>query len=288
MQEDASQTKTIKRKRTTPCWSIWKQRPNCHLADAVAISLNLHPSALASLKKKKSPRYMNYLARLKTASLSTGPNGPINEVPNHPESGEDPYYRIVALASFVDFATKQETWREKLPQEFLLLGSKQTAENNEQTLPTRLIVDDLTQQNILPPADDSEIAVDDSTTRLSVDSGTAIKDTNGRTNRGDSSILATNQIDKELTTEADSSNQVTVTLPHTTKMLEAFFQVMREQWADSDRPPPQWMIAHEIDKALGFNPQKNGDASRNGQVLSTIMRPDHLREGDRRATKKGL
>lgn len=45
----------------------------------------------------------------------------IKEIPNHPESGDDPYYRVVSLASFIAFAMNQESWQANLRPAFLAL-----------------------------------------------------------------------------------------------------------------------------------------------------------------------
>ena len=86
-----------------------------------------------------------------------------------------------------------------------------------------------------------------------------------------------------------SSPVVQVTLPHMTEGLKKFFQVMRDSWGNYDpsRPPKQINIAHEIDNALGWKSQKGGSASRNGQALASLIRPDELRELDKRVAKRG-
>jgi len=99
------------------------------------------------------------------------------------------------------------------------------------------------------------------------------------------------------TPETDSAQDVVtlsipvvqVTLPHMTEGLKKFFQVMRDSWGNYDpsRPPKQINIAHEIDNALGWKSQKGGSASRNGQALASLIRPDELRELDKRVAKRG-
>lgn len=69
---------------------------------------------------------------------------------------------------------------------------------------------------------------------------------------------------------------VVVTLPHMTKALEAVFKIMRDNWTDADpmRLPKQVNIAHEIDTAIGWKPQKDGKPSRNAETIARLIRPD--------------
>lgn len=234
METDATEVKAkpSKPRLRTPHWDTWRKRPFCHLSDAVAISFNLSPWVIKALKKKNSPRYKNYLSRLKTASLATSPDGgetseTIKEIKDHPERGDDPYDRIISLASFVAFVRNQESWRDKLPIEFIQLDEVQHHER------TRTSVD---------------------TTRTAV-------------------------------MAESSSSQTSVILPHMTDTLKAVFEVMRNNWSDYNpaRLPKQMDLAHQIDKALGWKSQKNGDASRNAQVFAAAIRPDALKNADRRA-----
>ena len=131
METDATEVKVkpSKPRQRTPHWDTWKKRPECPLSDAVAISFNLSPWAIKALKKKNPPRYRNYLSRLKTASLATSPEGgttkgTIKEIKDRAKRSDDPYDRIVSLASFVAFVRCQASWRDKLPEEFLRLGGE--------------------------------------------------------------------------------------------------------------------------------------------------------------------
>lgn len=75
-----------------------------------------------------------------------------------------------------------------------------------------------------------------------------------------------------------------VELPHMTKTLDVLFEVMRQNWSEYDpqRQPKQTNIAAELDRLLGWKPQKNGEPSRNAQALATAIRPDDLKESDAR------
>jgi len=83
-------------------------------------------------------------------------------------------------------------------------------------------------------------------------------------------------------------NGVQVTLPHMTERLEKLFQVMRDAWGeyDPERPAKQTNIADDIDKAFGWKKQRGGDASRNGQALAALIRPDEQRKVDKRVAKR--
>lgn len=86
---------------------------------------------------------------------------------------------------------------------------------------------------------------------------------------------------------ADTPKGVTVNIPHLTKQLEGLFKIMRANWTDYDpkNPPKQVNIAEEIDKELGWQTCSDGRPSRNATVLATLIRPDHLKEVDRRNKK---
>ncbi len=131
-----NETAPKKQRRKTPDWTVWHQRPYCHLADAVALSMNIHPRALISLKNKVPRRHSAYLTRLKTASLSTSPMGPILEIENHPDAGKDTYHRVISLHSFVQFAKNQAKWLNGLPEEFLALGVTHGDNLSDKTIST--------------------------------------------------------------------------------------------------------------------------------------------------------
>jgi hypothetical protein len=81
---------------------------------------------------------------------------------------------------------------------------------------------------------------------------------------------------------------VTIPLPHTTKDLDAIFQVMREFWGtyDPKNPPKQTAIASALDKALGWKPDREDRPSRNGQAVASLLRPDELKDADSRTRKR--
>lgn len=234
MEQNTIDDKASKKIKIRPYWGTWKRRPNCHLCDAVALSLNINPDALNFVEQNNPKIYQAYISRLETASLATYDGGQIKEIPNHPESGDDPYERVVSLASFVDFAINQSSWQTRLTEQFLLLGNNQHLQ------------------------------------------------------QGDSPA----EPDKDVVSTDNTSGQVTVTLPHMTKLLAALFQVMRDQWSDykpdseKSYKPKQTTVAEAIDKALGYNPQSTGNPSRNGQVLATLIRHDSLRDEDHRTKAK--
>jgi hypothetical protein len=91
----------------------------------------------------------------------------------------------------------------------------------------------------------------------------------------------------ESTRPARPAGLVTISLPHTTKRLEALFEIIREYWADFDprNPPKQTSIVVAIDNAMDWNPQ-GGKGSRVGQALANMIRPDWLAEKDKRARRK--
>lgn len=112
--------------RMMPNWTIWHQRPKCQLGKAVALSLNINPSALSWLKENDKRKYGIYISRLTTSSLEAYQGGRIEIFQDHPDDKKTSKTRIVSLASFVSFAMKQDTWLEKLPAEFIML--KESAE----------------------------------------------------------------------------------------------------------------------------------------------------------------
>jgi hypothetical protein len=74
--------------------------------------------------------------------------------------------------------------------------------------------------------------------------------------------------------------EVTVTIPHMTKALEAVFAIMRENWTNPDpkRLPKQINIAREIDAALGLGKKgdPNSEPSRDAKTLAKIIKPDTI------------
>lgn len=84
----------------------------------------------------------------------------------------------------------------------------------------------------------------------------------------------------QATQEEGNPQGVAVTLPHMNKALEKVFQIMWDNWRNTDprRMPKQVNIAREIDKAMGWSPYGNpeGDPSRCGKSLAKIIKPDGL------------
>lgn len=72
------------------------------------------------------------------------------------------------------------------------------------------------------------------------------------------------------------SGNVTVVLPYTTKKLDLLFQIMREEWATYDprNPPKSKYVAQKIDERLGYKTSSDGKASRAGDALAAVIRPD--------------
>lgn len=82
--------------------------------------------------------------------------------------------------------------------------------------------------------------------------------------------------------------QVSVLLPHMTTTLEAVFRIMREYWTKYDprHPPKQSVIASDIDQALGWKAQRNGEPSRNAGTLAAAIRRDDASEADNRSHRR--
>jgi hypothetical protein len=79
---------------------------------------------------------------------------------------------------------------------------------------------------------------------------------------------------------------VTISLPHSTKALEAIFEVMRKVWMtfDPKNPPKQTAIAVEIDEAMGRS-HPPGKPTRAAETIAGLIRPDGLAEKDSRASR---
>lgn len=80
---------------------------------------------------------------------------------------------------------------------------------------------------------------------------------------------------------------VTIPLPHTTKRLEAFFDIIREYWTDVDpkNPPKQASIVAAIGQAMNWSDQ-DGKGARVAQTLAMMIRPDRFAEKDKRGRRK--
>lgn len=108
-------------KSKSPRWSTWKKRPLCQLKEAVALSINVSPNSLPTLKETDPKKHGIYIARLKTALRQ--PIGLIEVITNHPSNGTDPESMMVSLASFVSFAKNIVSWEKTLPKEFIEIGN---------------------------------------------------------------------------------------------------------------------------------------------------------------------
>jgi hypothetical protein len=73
-------------------------------------------------------------------------------------------------------------------------------------------------------------------------------------------------------------NGVTVTLPHMSKTLEAVLAIMRRNWSNPDpmRLPKQVNIAREIDAALEWKEDGDGNPSRNARTIAALIKPDSM------------
>jgi hypothetical protein len=81
---------------------------------------------------------------------------------------------------------------------------------------------------------------------------------------------------------------VMVSLPHTTKTLEAVFRVMREHWRDfaTAGAPKQESVGAAIDTAMGWSPLANGSPSRSAQALAAAIRRDDVAGSDKRSRRR--
>lgn len=88
------------------------------------------------------------------------------------------------------------------------------------------------------------------------------------------------QASEQETKPSKHTGGVTVELPHTTKALDAVFQVMRNNWGATcynlSNPPKQTNIAYAIDTAIGWG--NKGDTSkepsRNAKAIASIIKPE--------------
>ncbi|RQT22607.1 MULTISPECIES: hypothetical protein [Burkholderia cepacia complex] len=94
----------------------------------------------------------------------------------------------------------------------------------------------------------------------------------------------------DLPMRADSTGKlVTVELPYTTTILGVLFESMFTFWAGCDprRLPKSSTVARAIDERLGFSAQPNGEASRSAQAYASAIRPDWVKDADRRHHRSG-
>jgi hypothetical protein len=96
--------------RETPNWGLWKKRRKASIANAVALSLNISPGYLPTLRKTNLRKYSVYATRLKTACLAVGDT--LHPMSDHKAGGDEPKTYIVELKHFVPFALAMG-WGEK-------------------------------------------------------------------------------------------------------------------------------------------------------------------------------
>jgi len=203
----------VKPKQSTikkPNWDLWMKRERCTIAKAVALSMNVSPRCINSLKSEHPKRYKVYLSRLESSRLAVGHTLRINA--DHLAGGAALDSKIVDFGVFVPFALSKGWGKEC--EGFKSLG----------------------------------------------------------------------KIEARAISSQENPGWKTISLPYVTKRMEAVFSVMLEyrEAFESDRPPKQTAIAGAIDKQLGIEKSP----SRTGQELATMIRPDHLRESDRRANAR--
>ncbi len=69
---------------------------------------------------------------------------------------------------------------------------------------------------------------------------------------------------------------VTVALPHMNPALEVIFAIMWDHWGEWDQRhrPKQGNIQADIDAAMGWKPESDGNPSRNAKAIAAILKPD--------------
>jgi hypothetical protein len=82
----------------------------------------------------------------------------------------------------------------------------------------------------------------------------------------------------------DPEGGVIIYLPFVTEVLSTLFDAMYAFWKDYDpeHPPKSSAVARAIDERLHLTAQPNGEASRSGQAYASAIRPDCIKEADRR------
>lgn len=249
---------------TKPYWDdYWLEKAKVTLWDAICLTMNLEPSEYDPNYNPHQPYYRGkseppeeLYKRLAIAQDYVGPDGPIKLItPSGGGSGhrDSP----INLPSFARW-TKSTRWK-NLPDELSIIAERYTDEDPNKT------IDDLKAK--LQQANDHNKALIEDRDQLA-------KELEESRQRGPD-------------TEA-TENGISIRLPHITKNLKVLFEVMRHNWRDynPDRAPSQIGIAREIDQAIGWNSQKNGNPSRNGQTLAALIRPEHFSEADTRIRKR--
>ncbi|WP_146010108.1 hypothetical protein [Burkholderia sp. WAC0059] len=81
-----------------------------------------------------------------------------------------------------------------------------------------------------------------------------------------------------------SQTEVVVTLPYLTRELRVLIEAMNTYYADFDErhPPKSTEVARAIDRRLNYREQPGHEPSRTGQTYAAAIRPEKLRETDRR------
>ena len=245
-------------------WRVYQNRSRSTLADAVALSLGRSPAKINTLIGKEKPLRKAFKTRLKTAMLETLGNGRLELV--NKGSSPDGSDWVVEIDSFVALAV--ELGWGSLTRQFMQLGKRARTKTgpNQGAKPNGVL-----DTPWLGRGHEQQ----QSATRVAEHQNSKQPD---------------GQVSVDLNSSEAISGEVTITLPYMTKMLEAVFQVMREQAPayQSDRPQKQIIVAHEIDRALGNFRENREKASRTGEVLATVIRPDNLKDADSRANRRKL
>lgn len=78
--------------------------------------------------------------------------------------------------------------------------------------------------------------------------------------------------------------ETVVRLPYITTTLIALFEMMSTFYADFDNqhPPKSIEVARAIDRKLNYRGQSGNEPSRTGQTYAAAIRPEWIRESDRR------
>ncbi|WP_144156291.1 hypothetical protein [Paraburkholderia sp. BCC1885] len=87
-----------------------------------------------------------------------------------------------------------------------------------------------------------------------------------------------------VTASSSSPNAVVITLPYLTRELRVLIEAMNTYYADFDErhPPKSTEVARAIDRRLNYREQPGHEPSRTGQTYAAAIRPEKLRDADRR------
>ncbi len=76
----------------------------------------------------------------------------------------------------------------------------------------------------------------------------------------------------------EGTKGVTVTLPHSSRMLEAIFELMWKHWGNYDPSQrfhyPEYQL--DINDRLRLNRERDGKASNNAKTIAAILKPDNF------------